>query len=119
MRLNAHSNGIDPDHEIGSFALVDKDNITVLQMPRLDFRPDGGSGWIAENEHGFITLLPKSSGDGYYFQLQYNDPSFPPGYFSVIYQMCLSIGDDGVYEQIVCQPKSRDGFLCHNNGPTY
>jgi hypothetical protein len=36
-----------------------------------------------------------------------------------VYQVCLSIGDDGIYEQIVCQPKSQDGFLCHNNGPTY
>ncbi|MBI3783930.1 MAG: hypothetical protein HY270_11065 [Deltaproteobacteria bacterium] len=119
MRLNANSNGIDPIHETGSFALVDKDNVTVLQMPRLDFVSDGNGGWIARNEHGWVSLVPKSAGSGYYFQLQYNDPNFPPGYFSVVYQMCLSIGDDGVYEQIVCQPHARDAFLCHSNGPTF
>lgn len=118
FRLNPASNGIDPDHETGSFAMVDKDNNVVLAMPELHFVANG-SGWIAENEHGWVTITPKGTGEGYNFQLQYNDPNFPPGYFSVIYQMCLSIGDDGINEQIVCQPKARDAFLCHNNGPTF
>ena len=99
--------------------MVDQFGQTVMQMPELDFVSDGSGGWIARNQHGYVSLVPKSAGAGYYFQFQYNDPNFPPGYFSVTYQMCLSIGDDGVYEQIVCQPHARDAFLCHSNGPTF
>lgn len=118
MRLNRASNGFDPVREGGSFALLDKDNQLVAHMPNLTFRANG-NGWIAEHELGWVTISPAPSQNGYYFQLQYNAPNFPPGYFSVVFQMCLSIGDDGIYEQIVCQPKARDAFLCHNNGPTW
>lgn len=118
FRLNRMSNGIDPDRETGSFSLTDKDGIVVVHMPHLVFRRDGG-GWIAETSDGWVRVAPKEVGPGYVFQYQYNTPQFPPGYFSVVYQMCLSIGDDGIDEQIVCQPKARDGFLCHNNGPTF
>jgi|GEM_PF-1637401 len=118
MRLDRRSNGIFPDTEIGSLSLTDKDGIVVVRMPRLEFRRDG-DGWIAETPEGWVRLAPKKVGPGYTFQFQYNTPNFPPGYFSVVYQLCFSIGDDGVDEQIVCQPKARDGFLCHNNGPTF
>lgn len=118
MRLNRNSNGIDPDRETGSFSLTDKDGIVVAQMPNLVFQRQG-SGWIAETPDGWVRIAPKEVGPGYVFQFQYNTPQFPPGYFSVVYQLCLSIGDDGIDEQIVCQPKARDGFLCHNNGPTF
>lgn len=118
LRLNRASNGFDPVSEGGSFALLDKDNQLVAHMPNLTFRANG-SGWIAEHELGWVTLSPAPAENGYYFQLQYNTPDFPPGYFSVVFQMCLSIGDDGIYEQIVCQPKARGAFLCHNNGPTW
>lgn len=118
FRLHRRSNGIFPDTEVGSVSLTDKDGVVVVHMPRLEFRRDG-NGWRGETPDGWVTLAPKEVGPGYTFQLQFNNPNFPPGYFSVVYQMCFSIGDDGVYEQIVCQPKPRDGFLCHNNGPTF
>ncbi len=118
FRLDRRSNGIDPDTEIGSFSLTDKDGIVVARMTDLVFRRDG-AGWIAEAPEGWVRVRPKEVGPGYIFQFQYNTPQFPPGYFSVVFQMCLSIGDDGIDEQIVCQPKPRDGFLCHNNGPTF
>ncbi|GBD27100.1 hypothetical protein HRbin30_02444 [bacterium HR30] len=118
MRLHRRSNGIYPDTELGSFSLTDKDGVVVVQMPRLEFRRDG-NGWLAETPDGWVRLAPKEVGPGYTFQVQFNNPPFPPGYFSVVYQMCFSVGDDGVDEQIVCQPKPRDGFLCHNNGPTF
>lgn len=118
IRLHRASNGIFPDTEIGSFSLTDKDGVVVVQMPRLEFRREG-NGWRAETPEGWVMLSPKEVGPGYIFQLQFNNPDFPPGYFSVVYQMCFSVGDDGVYEQIVCQPKPRGGFLCHNNGPTF
>ncbi len=118
MRLDRRSNGIFPDSELGSFSLTDQDGVVVVQMPRLEFRRDG-NGWIAETPEGWVRLAPKEIGPGYTFQLQFNNPNFPPGYFSVVYQMCFSVGDDGVDEQIVCQQKPRDGFLCHNNGPTF
>lgn len=118
IRLHRRSNGIFPDSETGSFSLTDKDGVVVVQMPRLEFRRDG-NGWLAETADGWVRLAPKEVGPGYTFQVQFNNPNFPPGYFSVVYQMCFSVGDDGVDEQIVCQPKPRDGFLCHNNGPTF
>jgi hypothetical protein len=119
FQLNPSSNGINPDFESGSFSLADKDNKIIALMPSLTFRPDG-TGWIAENERGWVKVSPVRGKDRRYnFQIQYNNVNLPPGYFSVVYQMCLSIGDDGIYEQIVCQPKSRDAFLCHNNGPTF
>lgn len=118
FRLNRLSNGIDPSTETGSFSLTDENGVVVVHMPHLVFRPDG-TGWIAETGDGWVRVAPKKVGPGYVFQYQYNTPQFPPGYFSVVYQMCLSIGDDGIDEQIVCQQKPRDGFLCHNNGPTF
>ena len=118
MRLNRRSNGIDPDTEIGSFSMVDKDNQVVAQMTNLRF-VRSGKGWRADHDDGWVTIAPGTRAGGYNFQFQFNKPTFPPGYFSVIFQLCLSIGDDGIDEQIVCQPKARDGFLCHNNGPTF
>jgi hypothetical protein len=118
IRLHRRSNGIFPDTETGSFSLTDQYGNVVVRMPRLEFRRDG-NGWIAETPDGWVRLAPKEVGPGYTFQVQFNNPSFPPGYFSVVYQMCFNVGDDGVDEQIVCQPKPRDGFLCHNNGPTF
>jgi hypothetical protein len=118
FRLNPVSNGIHPGVERGSFSLVDKDDQVVALMTDLEWVPDG-TGWRAENADGWVKVWPSPAERGYFFQVQYNTPNFPPGYFSVVFQMCLNIGDDGVHEQIVCQPKARDAWLCHNNGPTF
>lgn len=118
FRLNPVSNGIHPAVEPGSFSLVDKDDQIVALMTDLQWVADG-NGWRAENADGWVKIWPSHAERGYFFQVQYNTPNLPPGYFSVVFQMCLNIGDDGVHEQIVCQPKARDAWLCHNNGPTF
>ncbi len=116
LRLNQNSNGIHPSSEPASLALVDMDSKTVISLPNLHFEPSG-DGWVADTGDAIVTLTPSSR--GYTFTLRIDNPMFPPGYFSVFYQMCLSIGDDGIDEQIVCQQKPNDGFLCHSNGPTF
>lgn len=118
IRLHRRSNGIDPEREPASLSLVDKDGNLVVSMPDLRFYAVG-NGWRADAPNGWVTMRPKPGGGGYFFQFQYDTPDFPPRYFSVVFQMCFSIGDDGVDEQIVCQEKPRGGILCHNNGTTF
>ena len=108
--LDQKSSGIDPVNDGGSLTLTDATGAVVLDMPSLQFEPDG-AGFTATNEQGSVRIAPFAG--IYSFQFSFDHPDFPPGYFSVLYHMCLSIGDDGMVEQIVCQKKPNGGFLCH------
>ena len=109
--LNPQSNGFDPLHEHSSLSLTDDDGVVILSMPDVQFIDDGSSGFSASNEQGFVTITPFAG--TYAFSFAFDDPHFAPGFFRVRYHLCLNVGDDGISEAIVCQPKPRDGFLCH------
>ena len=113
FKLNRASNGINLAHELGSLALVDERGGTVLQMASLRFIRSGPDRFVATTGEGTVTISP--SQDGYDFAFTFDDPGLPAGYFSLYFDLCLSVGDDGIFERIVCQPKPRGGLLCHSN----
>ncbi len=84
-----------------------------MRVPSLQFEQTGPNSFIGRSDQGELSISQFQN--GYNFSFTLDDPGFPRDYFSVVFDLCLTIGDDGVYEQIVCQPKPNSGFLCHNN----
>jgi hypothetical protein len=108
--LDQKSNGIDPVNDGGSLTLTDETGAVILEMPALQFEKTGDA-FTATNEQGSVRIAPFAG--IYTFEFSFDHPNFPPRFFRVLYHMCLSIGDDGMDEQIVCQKKPNGGFLCH------
>jgi len=105
------SNGISPATENASLTLTDDDGVIILSMPSLQFQAMSDGSFAASNDQGFVLIAPFAG--AYSFRFQFDHPNFAPGFFRVRYHLCMNIGDDGISEQIVCQPKNNDGFLCH------
>jgi hypothetical protein len=108
--MGGGSNGIDPLSEGGSLSLTDDDGNVILEMPQLQFSQAGGS-FVASNEQGMVQISPLTR--GYAFSFIFESPQFPPRFFVVRYHLCLNIGDDGIWDSVVCQKKPGGGFLCH------
>jgi len=109
--LDQESNGMDPVADGGSLSLTDETGAVILEIPTLEFEKTGNS-FTATNEQGSVTIAPFAG--MYSFSFSFDHPNFPPGFFRVLYHLCLSVGDDGMDEQIVCQKKPKGGFLCHH-----
>jgi len=106
------SNGIHPDTEPASLTLTDDDGEIILGMPDIHFSDTGGGSFSASNEQGFVTIRPFAG--MYSFEFSFDRPDFPPNFFRVRMHLCMNLGDDGIGSiSIVCQHKSRGGFLCH------
>jgi len=102
---------MDPVADGGSLSLTDETGAVILEIPTLEFEKTGNS-FTATNEQGSVTIAPFAG--MYSFSFSFDHPNFPPGFFRVLYHLCLSVGDDGMDEQIVCQKKPKGGFLCHH-----
>ncbi len=88
--------------------------MVILRMPALQFQQSGAHSFSSSNEQGFVTVAPFGGAHG--FEINFDRPEFPPGFtldVKLEYFLCLNIGDDGVFDRIVCQPKPGGGFLCH------
>ena len=114
FQVDFFSNGIHPDTEPASLTLTDDDGALILGMPDIQFSDTGGGSFSASNEQGFVSIRPFGSGGTYAFEFSFDKPSFPANFFRVRMHLCMNLGDDGIGSiSIVCQHKSRGGFLCH------
>ncbi len=104
------SNGIKPVSEGGSLSLSDDGGNVILGMPQLQFTQSGAS-FVASNEQGVVQISPLLR--GFAFSFTFDNPQFAPGFFAVRYDLCLNIGDDGMWDSVVCQKKPGGGFICH------
>jgi hypothetical protein len=112
FQVDYFSNGIHPATEPASLTLTDDDGAVILGMPDIKFSDTGGGSFSASNDQGFISIRPFAG--TYQFNFTFDQPNFPPDFFRVRLHLCMNIGDDGIGSiSIVCQHKSRGGFLCH------
>ena len=112
FNVDYFSNGIHPATEPASLTLTDDDGAVILSMPDIRFSDTGGGSFSASNEQGFVSIRPFAGMSA--FDFTFDKPNFPPGFFRVRLHLCLNIGDDGFGSiSIVCQHKTRGGFVCH------
>jgi len=112
FQVDFFSNGIHPDTEPASLTLTDDDGNVILGMPDIKFMDTGDGSFSASNVQGFVSIRP--FGGMYAFEFSFDNPDFPPNFFVVRMHLCMNLGDDGIgLIPLVCQHKSRGGFLCH------
>jgi len=112
FNVDSFSNGIHPATEPSSLTLTDDDGAVILSMPNIQFSDLGDGNFSASNEQGYVNIRPFAGMQA--FDFTFEKPNFPDGFFRVRLHLCFNIGDDGFGTiAIVCQHKTRGGFVCH------
>jgi hypothetical protein len=112
FNVDYYSNGIHPTTEPASLTLTDDDGAVILSMPNIQFSDTGGGSFSASNDQGYVSIRPFAGMSA--FDFTFDNPNFPPNFFRVRLHLCFNIGDDGFGAiSIVCQHKTRGGFVCH------
>ncbi len=114
FRLGHDSNGIEPDQEPASLALVSSTGAAIVAMPELHFTRTGAGSWAASTDQGYVVVQTLAGAYAVSFNFQSIETlKLPPDFFTTGGKLCFSIGDEGVFEPFVCQEKPGGGFLCH------
>lgn len=114
FRIPRDSNGIKPDEESASLALVSSTGAAIAAMPELHFTRTGDGSWAASTDQGYVVVQTMPGAYTVSFNFQNVDTlTLPADFYSTGGKLCFSIGDEGVFERFVCQEKPGGGFLCH------
>jgi len=114
FRIPRDSNGLQPEQEAASLALVTSTGEAIISMPDLRFTRTSDGSWAASTEKGYVVLQTTPGAYTMSFNFQnVEELNLPPDFYTTGGKLCFTLGDEGVFERFVCQIKPRGGFLCH------
>lgn len=115
FRVARNSNGLLPESEPASLALVSAQGESIISMPDLSFTRTGSGTWAASTDVGYVVLQTMTGGYSVSFNFQnVSHLDLPDNFYTTGGRLCFSVGDEGIFERFVCQMKPGGGFLCHD-----
>jgi len=115
FRVARSSNGLLPESEPASLALVNSRGEAIITMPNLSFTRTGSGTWAASTDVGYVVLQTMTGGYSVSFNFQnVSHLDLPDDFYTTGGRLCFSVGDEGIFERFVCQMKPGGGFLCHD-----